>query len=85
MKAADYWTVQAMKNCGGSFVRALAEAAKLADDTNFALIKVTWPVYWAKYQPLGAKLAAEDAAAQAVRIASEDMRAQNTAVRTSDP
>lgn len=38
-----------MDQYGGSFVRALASAARLADPTNLAAIKEAWPHYWAKY------------------------------------
>ena len=38
-----------MRKYGGSFVKALAEAALRADDDNLRRIKTAWPEYWAKY------------------------------------
>jgi hypothetical protein len=39
-----------MENIGGSFIRALAAAYRLADPENRARIRSTWPEAWAKYQ-----------------------------------
>jgi len=47
---SDYWTIQAMKRGGGSFVQALGEAARLADHDNLRRIKETWPEYWERYE-----------------------------------
>lgn len=52
----DYWTVQAMKTYGGSFVKKLAELVQLADSNNLELIKTTWHVYWSQYEDMGKKL-----------------------------
>jgi hypothetical protein len=52
MTTDDYDIIQAMRRFGGSFVRALAEAAQAADDVNFAKLKATWPEYWKKYADL---------------------------------
>lgn len=53
MNDKDYNTVQAMKAQGGSFVKALAGAAEVADPNNLELIKQTWHKYWAKYEKIG--------------------------------
>lgn len=49
MNDQDYRVVEAMEKYGGSFVKALAEAARRADSTNLAKIKATWPEYWQQY------------------------------------
>ncbi len=49
----DCWTVDAMERWGGSFVKALGELARHADRKNLALIKLTWPDYWEKYERMG--------------------------------
>lgn len=58
----DYWTVQAMKEFGGSFVKALADAFFSADDHNRHLIKETWPGPWEHYLRLGQQLKRKDEA-----------------------
>ena len=45
----DQATMQAMTEYGGSFVKALGQAAMKADDENLRLIKITWPGYWERY------------------------------------
>jgi hypothetical protein len=52
----DWWTHEAMKRFGGSFVQLLGQAARHADDVNHAKIKATWPEYWARYHALGVVL-----------------------------
>ncbi len=52
----DWWTHEAMKRLGGSFVQHLGWAARYADSENHAKIKATWPEYWAKYKELGEQL-----------------------------
>ncbi len=52
----DLWTVEAMNQYGGSFVKALAKTAQVADHVNLALIKSTWPEYWKRYEEMGRKL-----------------------------
>lgn len=52
----DAWTVDAMEKYGGSFVKALAELARRADPANLALIKSTWPKYWAEYEVSGLRM-----------------------------
>ena len=54
--ARDYWTIEAMAKYGGSFVKALAEAARRADPQNLAKIKSTWIEYWAEYEKQGFEL-----------------------------
>jgi len=57
--ARDYWTIEAMTKYGGSFVKALAEAARRADPQNLARIKTAWPEYWAEYEKTGRELEAK--------------------------
>ncbi len=57
--ARDYWTIEAMTKYGGSFVKALAEAARRADRQNLAKIKTTWVEYWAEYEKTGRELEAK--------------------------
>lgn len=54
--ARDYWTIEAMEKYGGSFVKALAEAARHADPQNLAKIKTTWVEYWMEYEKTGREL-----------------------------
>lgn len=49
MNEADLKVIEAMEKYGGSFVVALAQAARRADFTNLAKIKATWPEYWQQY------------------------------------
>ena len=44
-------TVRAMKQYGGSFVKALAEALLMADGSNTARIRGAFTDYMAKYGP----------------------------------
>lgn len=48
----DYQIVQAMRACGGSFARALAEAFDRADLDNQARIKIAFPELWEEYRNL---------------------------------
>ncbi len=57
--ARDYWTIEAMMKYGGSFVKALAEAARRADRQNLAKIKSTWVEYWTEYEKTGRDLEAK--------------------------
>lgn len=54
--ARDYWTIEAMSKYGGSFVKALAEAARRADRQNLVKIKVTWIEYWTEYEKAGCEM-----------------------------
>ena len=52
--AASAWdlrikTIDSMERQGGSFVRALAHAARMADDSNYEKLKATFADYFAKY------------------------------------
>ena len=49
MTNEDLKVIEAMSCYGGSFVQALAEAARRADMTNLEIIKNAWPAYWAYY------------------------------------
>jgi hypothetical protein len=51
----DLRIMAAMKKFGGSFVQALAEAARRADVLNLYKIKTTWPEYWQKYEAMADK------------------------------
>jgi hypothetical protein len=51
----DWWTTQAMLVYGGSFVEALARAARLADHENLERIKAAFPDYWNEYEEFGKK------------------------------
>ena len=42
----DYAIVQAMARFGGSFARALADAAHKADPENLAKLKAAFPELW---------------------------------------
>jgi hypothetical protein len=51
----DFTVIQAMKTYGGSFVKALAEAARLADSINLEKIKTAFSDYWEKYRGMSEK------------------------------
>ena len=53
MNERDNWTVDAMDDMGGSFVKALGALARHADPINLAKIKNTWPEYWEEYEQIG--------------------------------
>lgn len=55
----EYWTIEAMAKYGGSFVKALAEAARRADPVNLRKIREAWPEYWSEYEETGRKLEKE--------------------------
>ena len=52
MSDDDLKVIQSMKRWGGGFVKALAEAALVADSDNLLKIKATWTGYWDKYRRL---------------------------------
>lgn len=52
----NYWTVKAMKQYGGGFVKALAEAASHADAINLQKIRQAFPEYWKEYSKMGEAL-----------------------------
>jgi len=55
--ARDIEILHCMRERGGSFVKALADAGLHADDINLQLIKDTWPEYWERYGRLSDDLA----------------------------
>jgi hypothetical protein len=48
--ALDNATLDEMEARGGSFIRALAKAARYADDDNLSRIKTVWQDDWLFYQ-----------------------------------
>lgn len=54
-----YWTIEAMRKYGGSFVKALAEAASRADRSNLHKIKTTFSEYWSEYEEKGREIEKE--------------------------
>lgn len=46
---SDHQITQAMKDCGGGFVKQLGHLYRLADDLNKAKIKECWSEYWQTY------------------------------------
>lgn len=56
----DYWTAEAMIRTGGGFVKALGQAARLADDFNLVKLKNAFPDYWQNYQLRGQQLKATE-------------------------
>lgn len=57
---ADRYIVSTMREYGGHFVTALAEAWVRADPENQAKISSTWPEYWLKYKVMGLQSPIED-------------------------
>lgn len=55
MNDEDIAVVEAMEEYGGSFVKALAAAARVADHKNLLLIKLTWSDYWRNYEEMAKK------------------------------
>lgn len=49
MNDIDLKTIEAMERYGGSFVVALAQAARRADKNNLQRIKDAFPEYWQQY------------------------------------
>jgi len=54
----DYLTVTTMARVGGSFVQALADAWRMADDENRARLVAAFPEVWAKYAAIAQHRAA---------------------------
>lgn len=52
MTPPDHEIIDAMRTYGGSFVRALAEAAACADCGNLQRLKEAFPDYWEKYEDI---------------------------------
>jgi hypothetical protein len=49
MTDIDLDVIEAMEKYGGSFVVALAQAARRADANNLAKLKAAFPEYWQQY------------------------------------
>lgn len=49
MTGNDLNIIEAMEKYGGSFVAALAQAARRADADNLARLKKAFPEYWKQY------------------------------------
>lgn len=62
MSDDDRAIVDAMTKFGGSFVKKLAELARMADELNLATIKASWPVYWEHYERMAKRVAESEAA-----------------------
>ena len=52
MKEEDIKIVEAMEKYGGSFVKALGNAARHADHYNLGKIRQTWVEYWDTYREM---------------------------------
>ena len=50
----DAEVIRAMRKFGGSFVQALAIAARSADPENMRRLKEAWPEYWMQYTAFAA-------------------------------
>jgi hypothetical protein len=61
MSRDDFYITEAMILDGGSFVRKLAEAFRVADAENQERIRLTWPGYWAVYSARAQHLLTTDA------------------------
>lgn len=55
MNDTDLDTIEAMEKYGGSFVVALAGAARRADANNLAKLKAAFPEYWDQYSQMVSK------------------------------
>lgn len=56
MDIKDYWTVRAMMQFGGSFIKGLAVCVQSASRDNLKKIKDTWPEYMRDYEEIGQKM-----------------------------
>lgn len=52
MNEEDYKIIEAMEKYGGSFVKALANAARHADNYNLGKIRQNWKEYWDTYREM---------------------------------
>ena len=50
MSNIDFATVEMMERYGGSFMRALANACKYADEQNLERIKFVWRSDWERFK-----------------------------------
>ena len=46
----DHRIVEAMSKYGGSFAKAIAKAALLADENNYNKLKAAFPELWERYE-----------------------------------
>jgi hypothetical protein len=56
----DYWIARAMSLYGGSFIRALGDAYRLADTHNRETLRKAFPDYFRLYTQHAEKLKRED-------------------------
>jgi len=52
MTIQDLRIIEAMSKYGGSFAKAIANAAKFADDNNYNTLKRSFPELWERYEKL---------------------------------
>ena len=52
MTIQDLRIIEAMSKYGGSFAKAIANAAKFADDNNYNTLKQAFPELWERYEKL---------------------------------
>ena len=52
MTEEEMQIVEAMEKCGGSFVKALANAYRHGDHFNRGKIRATWSEYWETYKEM---------------------------------
>ena len=52
MITQDLRIIEAMSKYGGSFAKAVANAAKFADDNNYNTLKRSFPELWERYEKL---------------------------------
>ena len=52
--------IEAMSKYGGSFAKAIANAAKLADEYNYNKLKQAFPELWERYESFTVFLNKED-------------------------
>ena len=50
MTIQDLRIIDAMSQYGGSFAKAIANAAKLADENNYNTLKQAFPELWERYE-----------------------------------
>jgi hypothetical protein len=60
MTIQDLRIIEAMSKYGGSFAKAVANAAKFADDNNYNTLKRSFPELWERYESFVVFLNKED-------------------------
>ena len=60
MTIQDLRIIEAMSKYGGSFAKAVANAAKFADDNNYNTLKQAFPELWERYESFVVFLNKED-------------------------